>query len=118
MDTNREEGVSSPAAQITIFHQDEGDYTSRIIYLSLDGKKIASVKSGKSVTQEIKPGKHTLQVDNTFMKKKETFEVRPGEHLRYVTRNRAGFGSSLISILGAGPLYLSLQQEIDPLGLG
>jgi hypothetical protein len=118
MDRNTEEEVTDSAARLTILHQDEGDYTSRTIHLWLDHKKIASLKSGKQITLEINPGKHALQVDNTFTKKKETFEVRPGEHLRYVTRNRAGFGSSLISILGAGPLYLTLRKETEAVSLG
>ncbi len=107
------ENSTNLAAELTVFHQDEGDYTSRTIYISVDGKKIASVKSGASVTVEITPGKHILQADNTFTKKREPFEAHPGEKLRYVTRNRIGFGSSLISILGAGPVYLILQREAE-----
>lgn len=100
-------------AELTVFHEDEGDYTSRIIHLALDGAKIASLKSGNSLTLAIRSGRHTLQADNTFTKKRVTFAAQPGERLRYVTRNRAGFGSSLIAILGAGPLYLVLQAETE-----
>jgi hypothetical protein len=103
--------VKRPAARLTISHSDEGDYTSRIIHLSLDGKKISSLKSGKSVTLEIKPGEHTLQADNTFKKKKESFTAGAGEDVRFVTRNRSGFGSSMIGIFGSGPLYLVLERE-------
>lgn len=110
------EEVTNLAAELTVFHQNEGDYTSRPIYISIDGEKIAGIKSGDSLTLEIKPGKHILQADNTFTKKRETFEACPGEKLRFVTRNRIGFGSSLISILGAGPVYLTLNREGEPAG--
>jgi hypothetical protein len=105
----------SPAAQtarLTVLHIDEGDYTSRVIHLSLDGKKFATLKSGKSISIEIEPGEHTLQADNTLKKKKEIFAIKPGEEVRFVTWNRAGFGSSLIGIFGSGPLYLMLEREI------
>jgi hypothetical protein len=110
-DVKRSDAV---AAKLTVLHADEGDYTSRIIHLSLDGRKLASLKSGKSITLEIKQGEHTLQADNTLKKKKETFEARPGEEVRFVTRNRSGFGSSLIAIFGSGPLYLVLERENEP----
>ena len=114
MNEGVEKEVTNPAAKLTVFHQDEGDYTARIIHLSLDGREIASLSSGKSVTLVIKAGRHVLQADNTFTKKKETFEAGPGDELRYVTRNRTGFGSSLIFFLGAGPLYLILKRETEP----
>jgi hypothetical protein len=35
----------------------------------------------------------------------------PGEHVRFVTVNRAGMGSAaLVALLGAGPLYVTLQR--------
>jgi hypothetical protein len=30
------------AAKLAVLHEEEGDYTSRIIHLSLDGKKVVS----------------------------------------------------------------------------
>jgi hypothetical protein len=47
------------------------------------------------------------------MRKTVEFDVSPGEHKRFVTANRAGFGTSLVFLLGAGPLYITLQQEDD-----
>ena len=103
----------SKTARLVVSHPDEGDYTSRSIHLSLDGDGVATLASGKMITLEIKAGEHRLQVDNTFSKKAETFLARPHETVRYVTHNRSGFGSSLIGILGAGPLYLVLKREPD-----
>ena len=102
------------AATLVVSHPDEGDYTSRSIHLSLDGERVATLPSGKMITLEIKAGEHRLQVDNTFSKKAATFRARPQETIRYVTHNRSGFGSSLIGILGAGPLYLVLERQAKP----
>jgi hypothetical protein len=99
------------ATKLIISHTDEGDYTSRIIHLSLDGKKFTSLKSGKTITLKINPGEHTLLADNTFKKKTAQFAARAGEEIRFVTRNRSGFGSSMIGIFGSGPLYLVLERE-------
>lgn len=103
------------AATLIVFHENESDYTSRPIYISIDGAKVGNVKSGDFITLEITPGTHVLQADNTFTKKRESFVASAGERLRYVTRNRIGFGSSLISILGAGPVYLILKREDEPI---
>jgi hypothetical protein len=112
---NIEEAKSTnrSAARLTVVHPDEGDYTNRTIHLSLDGRKFTSLKSGDTISLEIKQGTHILQADNTLIKKKVTFEVRAGEEARFVTRNRTGFGSSLIGIFGSGPLYLVLKREND-----
>lgn len=99
------------AAKLIISHPDEGDYTSRIIHLSLDGKRFTSLKSGKTVTLKIHPGEHILLADNTFKKKTAQFVANDGEEIRFVTRNRSGFGSSMIGIFGSGPLYLVLERE-------
>jgi hypothetical protein len=109
----KEPNSDSAPAKLRVSHPDEGDYTSRGIHLSLDGKRFATLKSGKRITLEIEPGEHSLQADNTFSKKAETFAAGAGETVRYVTHNRAGFGSSLIGILGAGPLYLVLEREAE-----
>jgi hypothetical protein len=39
------------------------------------------------------------------------FDVAPGEHVRFLTVNRAGFGSmALVALLGVGPLYVTLDR--------
>jgi hypothetical protein len=39
------------------------------------------------------------------------FDLAPGEHVRYLTVNRAGFGSmALVALLGVGPLYVTLER--------
>jgi hypothetical protein len=39
------------------------------------------------------------------------FEAKPGEHVKFITVNRAGFGSAaLVALLGVGPLFVTLEQ--------
>jgi hypothetical protein len=43
--------------------------------------------------------------------------LAPGEHQRFVVVNRAGFGTyALVSLLGVGPLYVTIQRKPDPGG--
>ena len=86
----------------------------RQVVLSLDGQPLATLLFGEQVTRPIARGHHRLRAHNTLVWKTVEFEVAPGEHLRYVTVNRAGFGSmALVALLGVGPLYVTLDR-IDP----
>ena len=56
----------------------------------------------------IEPGRHRLQVDNTWNWKNVEFNAAPGEHVRFQTVNRGGrFTWFLVGTLGVGPMYVS-----------
>lgn len=97
-------------AQLRVTHQDEGDYMARGIKLVLDGHDLGAIKSGKTIAIDVEPHKHTLRVDNTFHTKTVNFEAKPGERLHYRIWNRRGFGSWMVDMLGAGPMYLVIEK--------
>jgi hypothetical protein len=51
-------------------------------------------------------------VHNTLFWKTYDLVLQPGEHARFVAANRAGWGSfGFLMVLGAAPLYLTLERE-------
>jgi hypothetical protein len=73
------------------------------------------LKVGQTFSLEIAPGHHWLKVNNTYHKKTVEFDVQSGEQVHYRIKNRIGFfGSMMISVLGAGPMYLMIERA-DPI---
>lgn len=89
------------------------DIGIRDVMIYLDGKMIATLKNKQSITREVAPGHHALRAHNTFAGKTIEFDLRPGDHARFTTSNRSGCATSLIIVLGAGPIYISLEREDD-----
>jgi len=53
-----------------------------------------------------------LRVDNTWNWKTVELDVAAGDHLKFQTTSRAGrFSWFLVSMLGAGPIYVSIKRE-------
>jgi hypothetical protein len=53
-------------------------------------------------------------VHNTLVWKTVEFTVGPAEHARFSVVNRASFGTyAMISLLGVGPLYVTVEREDD-----
>lgn len=98
-------------AQITVARTLPSDIGIRDVYIYLDGKLIATLRNKQSVTLEVPVGHHALRAHNTLVGKTLEFDARPGDHLRFTTANRSGCATSLIIILGAGPIYISLERE-------
>lgn len=87
------------------------DVQVRQVVLSLDGQPLATLLFGERVTRPIAAGHHRLRAHNTLVWKTVEFDIAPGEHVAYVTVNRAGFGSmALVALLGVGPLYVTLDR--------
>ncbi|HWP53158.1 MAG TPA: hypothetical protein VN476_03445 [Pyrinomonadaceae bacterium] len=105
------------SAQLRVTHKDEGDYMARGIKLALDDADLNLLKSGSSTIVEIEPGHHRLRIDNTFHAKTVEFDVRAGEQVHYRIWNKRGFGSWLVEIIGAGPMYLAI-EEAEPIESG
>ena len=102
---------SAAVARLTVERTDAGDVRTRQVVLSLDGDALATLLFGQRVSREIQPGPHRLRAHNTLVWKTIEFDAQPGEHVRFQTVNRAGFGSTaLVALLGAGPLYVTLER--------
>jgi hypothetical protein len=103
--------MSDEAATITITRTSPEDIGLREIFVSLDGEAIAILAHGESVTRTVAPGDHEVRVHNTLIRKRQTLDMKPGEHATLLAVNRAGRGTySVLAFLGAGPVYLSLDR--------
>jgi hypothetical protein len=103
---------STPQAQITIRRDSPDDVQQRQIVVNLDGERVGELLYGKTLTIPVAPGHHTLLVDNTWNRKTLDLDVSPGDHLKFQAVSRAGrFTWFLVSLLGAGPMYVSIQQQ-------
>lgn len=103
--------MEPPPTLITVSRTLPNDIGIREVRIWLDDKLIATLLNKQSVTYELAAGHHTLRAHNTLVGKQIEFDLESGEHIRFTTSNRTGCGTSLIFILGAGPIYLSLDRE-------
>jgi hypothetical protein len=99
-------------ATLTVRRTAPDDVQMREILVKLDGERVAALKYGDTITLPLISGHHTLKVDNTFNWKTIELDLKPGEHQKFLTKSRAGrFSWFLILLLGAGPLYVSVERE-------
>ena len=99
-------------ATITVSRTASDDVQVREIILKVDGERVGALKYGDSITLPVSSGYHRLRVDNTFNWKTIELYLTPGERRKYLTKSRTGrFGWFLIALLGAGPLYVSIEVE-------
>jgi hypothetical protein len=98
-------------AAVTITRTSEEDFKSRQVIVSLDGTRIATLLWGDSFTSDVQPGPHHLRFYNTLVWKNVPFSVKPGEHAFFEVINRAGLGTTAMTLVfGAGPLYLTVRR--------
>jgi hypothetical protein len=99
------------ASRLTISRDSSGDVQQRQVIVKLDGERLATLLYGQTVTREIPPGSHRLRFDNTWVKKTVEFSAADGEEVIYNVINRAGrFTWWLVGVLGAGPMYLTIER--------
>lgn len=104
--------TSPPQARLTVRRPPPGGLGDPYpITVWLDGERLAVLMPGESVTRDVPPGRHRLKVFNTLLRKSVEMEFGPGEEVRMVASNRAGFGTMLFAMLGVGPLYVALERE-------
>lgn len=97
---------------ITIIRNSSEDVHQRQVIVKLDGVHKGDLLFGDSLTLKVKPGRHKLQVDNTWNRKTVEFDVAPGAHVRFRAVNRTGHWSwFLLSALGVGLFFVSLERE-------
>jgi hypothetical protein len=103
-----------PGARITVSRQSPDDFGQREIFASLDGVELAILRHGEAVTRDVEPGPHELRAHNTLFRKRQEVVLAPGEHARFSVVNRPGWGTyAMMSVLGAGPLYITIEREPD-----
>ena len=108
---DRHEALDPIPACVTITRTSETDYASRQLEVSIDGEHVATLLWGDSVTRELAPGRHRIRVHNTLVWKTAEFTLAPEEHVFFEAINKPGPGTlTLMFILGAGPLYVSLER--------
>ena len=98
-------------ASVTITRTSQADYQTRQLVVSLDGRRVATLLWGDTVTCHPEPGPHTLRVHNTLVWKTVQFSLAPGEQVFFEAVNRTGWGTLLMTVLfGIGPLYVSVNR--------
>ena len=99
-------------ARLTITRRSPIDVRHRQMVASVDGKVFATLLFGETASTPIEPGRHALRIHNTLVWKTVEFEAAPGEHVRFTIINRTGWGTWwMLSLLGAGPLYITIERE-------
>ncbi|MCA1563767.1 MAG: DUF2846 domain-containing protein [Acidobacteria bacterium] len=98
---------------VTITRTSEADFKSRQLVVSLDGERVGELLWGDSITVDVSPGTHRLRVHNTLVWKTLVFTVETGEQVYVEAVNRAAASTFfLVSILGVGPLYVTLRRMV------
>jgi hypothetical protein len=98
-------------ATVTVTRTSEADFKSRQLIVWIDGARVATLLYGDSITSKLPPGRHRVRVSNTLVWKTVEFDLMPGEQLFFEAINRTGPGTYLMLVLlGAGPLYVTLQR--------
>ena len=106
--------MDGASARLTVTRNTPTDVKVRQVVLSLDGEELATLLYGESVTRELAPGEHRLRAHNTLVWKTVDFDIKAGEHVRFRVINRPGPGTyALLSLLGTGPIYLTLEHVHD-----
>lgn len=106
--------AEAPAVQatITIRRTSNEDVQQRQIIVKLDGETVGELFYGDTISVPASAGHHKLKVDNTWNWKTVDLDVAAGDHLKFQTINRAGsFTWFLVSLFGAGPIYMSIERE-------
>jgi len=79
--------------------------------VKLDGERLGELMFGDEISRTVEPGRHRLQVDNTWNWKNVDFTVAAGQHVRFRTLSRGGrFTWFLVGTIGVGPMYVSVER--------
>ena len=114
VDRARAERRSNYVSCITVSRTSSDDVGVREIFVSVDGKEVAILAAGDTVTHELPAGPHRIRAHNTLFWKTHDVVLQPGEHARFTAVNRGGWGTfGFLMVLGAAPLYLTFERERD-----
>jgi hypothetical protein len=78
----------------------------------VDGEELAILRQGESATRDVDAGPHRLRAHNTLFRKVLEVTLAPDEDAHFTVVNRPGWGTyTLMTFLGAGPLYLTFTRD-------
>lgn len=98
-------------ASITITRTSKDDFQSRQLVVSIDGRHLATLLWGDSVTCPLDPGPHRIRVHNTLVWKTVEVTLQPGEQACFEAVNRMGPGTIFMTLcFGVGPLYVRITR--------
>ena len=98
-------------ASVTVTRTSQSDFQSRQLIVWIDGVRTATLMWGDSITMDLAPGRHRVCVSNTLVWKTVEFDLKPGEQVFFEAINRTGPGTyTMLVLLGAGPLYVTLKR--------
>ena len=98
-------------SSVTVSRTSQEDFQQRQLVIWIDGEKIGDLMFGETFSRDISPGTHTLRVSNTLVWKTVTFDVKPGEQVRFEVVNRPGkLTYPMLVLIGAGPLYVTIKR--------
>jgi hypothetical protein len=98
-------------SSVTVSRTSDEDFKQRQLVIWIDGEKLGDLMFGDAFSRDVAPGRHTLRVSNTLVWKTVTFDVKPGEQVRFEVVNRPGrMTYPMLVLLGAGPLYVSVRR--------
>ena len=98
-------------ASITVSRNANEDVGFREVFIQVDGKDLAMLRFGDTISQELPAGPHRIRAHNTLFWKTHDVVLQPGEHARFIAINRAGWGTfGMLMMLGAAPVYLTFER--------
>ena len=98
-------------SSVTVSRTSEEDFKQRQLVIWIDAEKIGDLMFGEAFSRDVAPGRHTLRVSNTLVWKTVTFDVKPGEQVRFEVVNRPGrLTYPMLVLLGVGPLYVTVRR--------
>lgn len=101
-------------ARLVIHRQDPRDCTYRIIHVSVDEKPEGSLNWNETLTVDVRPGLHTITVDNTWAKRTLTVACAPRASVHLTTGNVVtGFFLTLLLTIGVAPMKIFLEIRDD-----
>lgn len=101
-------------ARISVTRNYDDDWADRVIYLWVNGERLAPIRYGQTVEVEVPPGRHTVKVHNTLRGRTEEFDAAPGEHIRFVCGNQTASGGLLMMLMmGVAALRVRLERQGD-----
>lgn len=101
-------------ARISITRDFPDDWADRVIYLWVNGERLAPIRYGQTVEVEVPPGRQTVKVHNTLRGRTEAFDAAPGEHVRFTCGNQTASGGLLMMLMmGVAALRVRLERQGD-----
>lgn len=98
-------------SSVTVSRTSDEDFKQRQLVIWIDGERLGDLMYGNSFSRDVAPGRHTLRVSNTLVWKTVTFDVKPGEQVRFEAINRPGrLTYPMLVMMGVGPLYVTLRR--------